>query len=492
MTAAPLVETATPLVQARNAGLSYATRRGPITAVDAVSLQIAPGECVAICGRSGSGKSTLLALLGGLCAPTTGHVFFSGRPWTSLRGHETQAARAEQIGFLPQESVLLPGLRVLDNVMLPQLIAGRSREAACARAESLLARVGLFERWDAYPAELSGGQQRRVALARALATEPSLLLADEPTNDLDALAEQEIVRILADVKAAGTTAIVVVTHDPAVAAIADRRLWMECGRLVAAAAQPVIERPAFERPTFERSTSSTNEPADSQAAAFELPPAALIPQLPTVEGTGWWRTAIPFVLGLGAAAVALGGIDRFVARRQQQVVETIRQQRRLAEEMALQDLRADVDDVTTAGGGAFTATLFLENFRPDRELFVLGPATGVAVQRAGRWESLPTATGPAAAAEEIREVAADRLLIPVAFTLPDGPYDELLRGYVHVRISAAMVVSDRGDGEGDLFERSDAYFIYLRDPRLTEDDIRAANGWAAKAAVPLWIAMPAH
>jgi putative ABC transport system ATP-binding protein/macrolide transport system ATP-binding/permease protein/lipoprotein-releasing system ATP-binding protein len=482
MTVTPSVEDATPLVEARHAGLAYATRRGPITAVDDVSLRIAPGECVAICGRSGSGKSTLLALLGGLCAPTSGQVFFSGRPWTSLRGHEAQASRAGQIGFLPQESVLLPGLRALDNVMLPQLVAGRSRESACKRAESLLERVGLLERWDAYPAELSGGQQRRVALARALATEPRLLLADEPTNDLDALAEQEIARILADLRASGTTAIVLVTHDPAVAAIADRRLWMECGRLVVGVDPPVVERPTVERPT-----SIANEPA-----AFEPPPAALVPEPPTAESAGWWRAAIPFAVGLGVAAVALGGIDRLVARRQQQVVETIREHRRLAEEMALQDLRADVDDVTAAGGREFTATLFLENFRPERTLYVLGPATGVAVQRDGRWESLPAAAKPAAATQEIREVGADRLLIPVAFTLPDGPFDELLRGYVHVRISAAMVVSDRGDGEGDLFERSDAYFIYLRDPRLTEDDIRAVNGWAAKAPVPLWIAMPAH
>jgi putative ABC transport system ATP-binding protein/macrolide transport system ATP-binding/permease protein/lipoprotein-releasing system ATP-binding protein len=479
--------TVTPVLETRHASLAYATRRGTIAAVDAVSMQVAPGECVAICGRSGSGKSTLLALLGGLCAPTSGQALFSGRPWTALRGHETQEARAEQIGFLPQESVLLPGLRALDNVMLPQLIAGRSRGVACEQAESLLSRVGLLERWDAYPAELSGGQQRRVALARALATEPRILLADEPTNDLDALAEQEIVRILAEVKAAGMTTIVVVTHDPAVAAIADRSLWMERGRLVVTADPPVMRKPTVELPT-----SGMLTPADTAVAAFELPPAALVPQVPRAESSGWWRTAIPFAVGLGAAAVALGGIDRFVARRQQQVVETIRQQRRLAEEMALQDLRADVDDVTAAGGDGFTATLFMENFRPDRMLHVLGPATAVAVQRNGRWESLPTAAGPNAAAREIREVGVGRLLIPIAFTLPEGSYDELLRGYLHIRISASMVVSDRGDGEGDLFERSDAYYIYLRDPRLTEDAVREANGWAAKAAVPLWIAMPAH
>ena len=121
---------------------------------------------------------------------------------------------------------------------------------------------------------------------------------------------------------------------------------------------------------------------------------------------------------------------------------------------------------------------------------MLGPATGVAVQRDGRWESLPTGASPAA--REIRRVGADRLFMPISFTLPAGPYDELLRGYIHVRISASLVVGDRDDGTGDLFERSDAYYVYLRDPRLTEDAIRAANGWGAKAAVPLWIPMPAH
>ena len=139
---------------------------------------------------------------------------------------------------------------------------------------------------------------------------------------------------------------------------------------------------------------------------------------------------------------------------------------------------------------AATATLFLENFRPERPLHVLGPATGVAVQRDGRWESLPT--GASQAARDIRRVGADRLFMPISFALPAGPYDELLRGYIHVRISASLVVGDRDDGTGDLFERSDAYYVYLRDPRLTEDAIRAANGWGAKAAVPLWIPMPAH
>ena len=481
--------TTTPLLQTRNAGLAYATGRGTITAVDGVTIEIAAGECVAIRGRSGSGKSTLLALLGGLCAPTSGEVLFAGRSWPAMRPAEIQAARAGRIGLMLQESVLLPGLRAIDNVMLPQLVAGSSREAACRQAEAMLARVGLEDRWDAYPAELSGGQQRRVALARALATEPDMILADEPTNDLDAFAEQEVVRILAAIRAAGTTAIVLVTHDPAVAAIADRQLWMERGRIVADGVAIDRATPHIAAPLSVPAASLPS--VTSPVAAFEPASAGLVPRPPSVAFAEWRRTIVPFAVGLGVAGVAVIGIDRFVARRQQQAAETIRQQRRLAEEMALQDLRADIDDITPAGVEGFTATLFLENFRPERPLHVLGPATGVAVQREGRWESLPIAAAPSAAGE-IRKVGAERLLVPVAFTIPEGPYDELLRGYLHVRISASMVVSDRADGAGDLFERADAYSVYLRDPRLTEEAIRTVNGWGAKAAVPMWIAMPAH
>jgi ABC-type lipoprotein export system ATPase subunit len=486
--------TGIPLLETRNVGLAYATDRGPIRAVDDVTIQVAAGECVAICGRSGSGKSTLLSLLGGLARPTSGTVLYAGRPWTELSAAEVQAARSGGIGLLWQESVLLPGLTALDNVVLPQLVAGHPRAAACARAERMLERVGMRERWDAHPAELSGGQQRRVALARALATEPRLILADEPTNDLDAHAEAEIVRLLAEIREAGTTAIVLVTHDPAVAAIADRRLWMERGRIVDGAKE-AAPRPAPRIGPLESSSS-----AAVRLQAFEPAAPDLVPQTPAVATADWRRTVVPFALGLGVAAAAIAGIDRFVARRQEVVVETIREQRRLAEEMALQDLRADIDDIAPVGADGFTATLFLENYRPERPLHVLGPATGVAVQRDGRWEGLPAGVSPAGvnstgasqAAREIRRVGADRLLMPVSFSLPAGPYDELLRGYLHVRISASLVVGDRDDGTGDLFERSDAYYVYLRDPRLTEDAIRAANGWGAKAAVPLWIPMPAH
>ena len=227
---------APPLLEAVDVSVVYPTPRGPITAVDRVSLTLAAGESLAILGRSVSGKSTLLATLAGLCLPTVGEVRFRGRSWSKFSPRETQVARAGAIGLVLQDAGLLPGLRAFDNVLLP----------------------------------------------------------------------------------------------------------LERGRC-----------------------------------------------------------------------------------------EAVRVQRRLAEEMALQDLRADLDDVAVTDDFRCRATLFLENVRPARPLHVLGPRVDVAIQRDGRWESV-------------------------------------------------------------LFERDDAYYVYLRDPRLTEVEVREANGWGPKATVPVWIGMPAH
>lgn len=473
---------APPLIEARHVSLAYRTPRGPITAVAAVSLAIAPGECVAILGRSGSGKSTLLALLGGLCAPTSGEVVFAGRPWHARPAREVGAVRAREIGLLLQDGGLLPGLRALDNVLLPAVLAGRSRAAAAERAEELLRLVGLGDRWDAYPSELSGGQQRRVALARALAAEPAVILADEPTGDLDALAAGEITAILARLRDSGSTAIVVVTHDPDLAVIADRRLWMErgtCTEHLADATRPVSLPVAI-------------QPAAEQArdGVFEPPPADLVPARPATGVAGLARSWLPFLAGIAVSAAAVALLDAVVASRQGAVVETARAQRRLAEEMALEDLRADVDDVLVDEGGLATVTVALQNYRPQRPLHVLGPALEIAVQRDGRWESVAADLDEGATG--IRTIGADKTILPVRFEVPEGQYDELLGGYLHVRIGAEMVVGDRPDGSGELFERADAYYIYLRDPRRTEDDVRRANGWGEKATVPLWIAMPSH
>lgn len=475
MTAAAIIET-------RHASLVYPTPRGPITAVDDVSLAIAPGECVAIEGRSGSGKSTLLALLAGLCRPSSGEVWFAGRPWRDRSAAETSGLRSSGIGLVLQDAALLPGLRAIDNVLLPAVLAGSGRAAAAARAAELLRLVGLGDRWDAHPAELSGGQQRRVALARALAAKPRVILADEPTGDLDALAAREIAALLDRLRADRSTAIVVVTHDPALAAIADRRLWMDrggcspavTGAAIGAGAAAIVPGPS----------------RDAGEPAFEPAPAGLAAAAPeTAVGSvvGAW---LPFLAGVAICGAGVAVIDGVVARRQEAVVKTVRARRRLAEEMALQDLRADIDDVTVAADGRAEVTVYLQNFRPERPLHVLGPALSIAIQREGRWADVPIAAVEAAGG--IRTITGEKTLLQLGFAVSQEPYDELLRGYLHVRVAAAMVVGDRPDGAGDLFERQDAYFIYLRDPRRTEDEIRRANGWGQKATVPVWISMPSH
>ena len=300
--------------------------------------------------------------------------------------------------------------------------------------------------------------------------------------DVDGLAAREITALLERLRAERSTAIVVVTHDPALAAIADRRLWMERGQCAVAADKATlpIAHPGAFPPAAERAGETVFEPA----------PADLVPEPPTSGIGSLSRSWLPFLIGVMATAAAVGLVDGLVARKQETVVEETRVQRRLAEEMALQDLRADVDDVVVDAAARATVTIYLQNYRPARPLYVLGPAVEIGIQCDGRWDNV--SIGLDDGDSGIRTVGSEKMSLPVQFTVPEDPYDELLRGYLHVRIGAAMVVSDRPDGTGDLFERQDAYYLYLRDPRRTEDEIRRANGWGDKATVPLWITMPSH
>ena len=191
----------------------------PIEVLRGVNLAVRPGEKVAIIGRSGAGKSTLLNILGGLEKPTSGTV-----------------TRPENIGFVFQSYHLMPELTVLENVLLPTMakrFSGRALLPGASRrhAEELLAKVGLADRMHHLPAELSGGEMQRVALARALVTEPDIVLADEPTGNLDALTGAEILKILADLSAGRSVALVMVTHSPEAAAICDRVLTLSEGVL---------------------------------------------------------------------------------------------------------------------------------------------------------------------------------------------------------------------------------------------------------------------
>ena len=203
-----------------------------LTALDRVSFHIPQGEYAAIVGPSGSGKSTLMHLLGCLDSPTSGSYRLHGRDVSRLSGKELARVRGAEIGFVFQGFQLIPRLTALENVALPMLLCGIPAKARNARAEMLLARVGLADRLHHKSTQLSGGQQQRVAIARALSRDPAVLLADEPTGSLDPRSTREVLALLDELHREGHT-VVLITHDMKVAAQADRQLEIAGGRLVA-------------------------------------------------------------------------------------------------------------------------------------------------------------------------------------------------------------------------------------------------------------------
>ncbi len=198
-----------------------------VKAVDDVSLQVQAGDFVSITGRSGSGKTTLLSLIGGLTSPTSGEIKVFGESLGSLDDVAISTLRADRVGFVFQFSSLIPTLSALDNVRLPGIFASTLVERSYAA--ELLDWVGLSDKRNNYPAELSGGQQARVSLARALANRPDLLLADEPTGNLDVETEWEILSLLRDLNLNQNTTILLVTHNPELAQYGNRHLVMHSG-----------------------------------------------------------------------------------------------------------------------------------------------------------------------------------------------------------------------------------------------------------------------
>jgi putative ABC transport system ATP-binding protein len=202
-----------------------------VRAVDGVDLDVPAGQMLAVMGPSGCGKSTLLHLLGGLERPTEGQVWLAGQRIDAASERALARLRRRSVGFVFQAFHLVEELSVAENVELPALLAGRSPRAARQRANLLLEQVGLAGRARSLPWELSGGQRQRVAIARALANEPQVVLADEPTGNLDTAATLEVLRLFAALRAAGQT-VVIVTHDGRVAATADRLVSMRDGMFV--------------------------------------------------------------------------------------------------------------------------------------------------------------------------------------------------------------------------------------------------------------------
>jgi putative ABC transport system ATP-binding protein len=221
-----------PLVlEARDLARTYGEGGAAVHALDGASLVVRRGEIVAIMGPSGSGKSTMLHLLGALETPTSGEVSLGGERYDGLDDAGLTRVRRDRIGFVFQFFNLLPSLTAEENVLLPALIAGDRGEDARARVRELLGRVGLSGRAEHLPAEMSGGEQQRVSIARALLREPELVLADEPTGNLDSRSSAEVLELLRELSQAERQTVVMVTHDPGAAAIADRVVFLRDGRV---------------------------------------------------------------------------------------------------------------------------------------------------------------------------------------------------------------------------------------------------------------------
>jgi ABC-type lipoprotein export system ATPase subunit len=216
---------------ARNLSQFYGRDDGLVRAIDAVDLQVADGDTVAVMGPSGCGKSTLLHLLGGLDRPSRGEVWLAGRRIDDLSERQLAHLRRSTVGFVFQAFHLMDELTAAENVELPALLAGRSPREARRRAAELLEQVGLADRGAHLPSALSGGQRQRAAIARALVNQPLVVLADEPTGNLDSSSTLDVLKLFKQLRIAGQT-IVIVTHDERVAATADRLISMRDGAFV--------------------------------------------------------------------------------------------------------------------------------------------------------------------------------------------------------------------------------------------------------------------
>lgn len=461
---------------------SYGGERS-VDAVKNVSFELEQGKSLAIVGRSGSGKSTLLGMIGGISRPTAGQVLIDGINQWGLSDNERAELRNQKLGFVFQFASLLPSLRAIDNVALPCLISGKlSGSEIYARARALLDRVGLSHRADAYPGQLSGGEQRRVAIARALVNSPSLLLADEPTADLDEITEGEILSLLLDIHRALNITLVVVTHNPEIAARADSVIEMRSGE--AAAKELVVKEPAAPSNTGTPHDASVEEAARS---IFEISPQQASTHKVRL-GEGLERFLGRFVMWLVPACLIAWGINWAAEKYEADVIEAKAQQRLALEELGMQGLRADVKSVEFGSGKTYVVTIYLRNTRGDDPLYVMSPTFRTFVQVATSWLEIPTKPIKTGSGQVLKITGTQLLTYEIE---PDVPnFTQLLPYYMHVRFTNDMLISPRSQPKDDLIERNDSYYVYLKPHDADDKAILSKMKFPEKP--PVWIPMPPH
>jgi ABC-type lipoprotein export system ATPase subunit len=446
----------------------------PVTAVKDFSLELEEGKSLAIIGRSGSGKSTLLGMIGGISRPTSGHVLIDGVDQWQLDDTRRADLRNQKIGFVFQFASLLPSLRAVDNVALPCLISGKiSASEAYARARALLDRVGLSHRHDSFPGQLSGGEQRRVAIARALVNSPRLLLADEPTADLDETTESEILNLLIDIHRALNVTLVVVTHNPEIAARADQIIEMRGGETVSkkAGSSAQITGDAIE------SVNNLYEVSSEKAANEKVR-----------LGEGVEAFVGRFVMWIVPICVIAWCINWAVADYERTEIQAKAQRKMALEELAMQGLRADLKSVEFGEGKSYVVTLYLRNTKGDEPLYVMSPLVRGFVQVGTSWLEVPMKSLETGNSQVLKVTGTKLLRYEMVPDVPD--FTQLLPYYMHVRLTNDMLISPRSQPKDDLVERNDSYYVYLKPHGADDKAILSKMKFPGKP--PVWIPMPPH
>ena len=386
--------------------------------------------------------------------------------------------RRRRIGFIFQFSSLLPNLRAIDNVALPAMLgADIAPEAAYARAHDLLTRVGLSRRVSAFPGEMSGGEQRRVAVARALINGPQLLLADEPTSDLDEETEEEIVALLEALRREEGFALLLVTHNRDLAALADRALEMKQGRLCAGCGAGCGAPGPSGCPARARAARGDGRRRGRRRRRLFIGWGAI-----SGRPSGAWRRAPRWSSESPSSPItawrAFSGIRW---RRRESGSRRSRNwpPRRCAATSPTSPVSAITD---------YDVTIYLENTKGEPPIYVMSPSIRAFVQVGAGWQEAPL-TPVAEATASVLKVTG-RQLYKFVLELRVEKFTELLPHYMHVRFSNDMLVSPQSTPKDELFQRNDNYFVYLKPDGL--DDATILKDVHFAGAPPLWIWMPPH
>ena len=453
---------------------SLSKRYGAASACAAVrnaSLDVGRGDFISIVGRSGSGKSTLMAMLGALTKPTQGRLLLDGTDVWTLSESERATFRACHVGFVFQFPSLLSNLTAADNVAVPALL-GRTMPAehAYARAHDLLARVGLADRAEAYPDSMSGGEQRRVAVARALINAPPLLLADEPTSDLDENTEGDIIDLLEDLQRRDSFGCVLVTHDLRLAARAQRSFEMRQGALMP------------------REVSRAEAAPRRSVTPASVAPMPDVPaRAPIRLGESLWRGVRIFLPAAAAILAAILLTDFGVETYQSMRLRERTARHAALQHLALNRLRGDVQSVTDLGDGRYELTTYLQNVGGE-PIYVMTPQMRAFVQVASLWQEVPM-TATEENATGVTEILGKQTY-RYRFDARVRDFAQLLPNYMHVRFSGSMLVSPSSTPNDDVFERKDNYYVYLKPFDVTDEVVLRRMRFSGKP--PVWIPMPPH